>query len=58
MPDDNAEPRGTPPIANGTRRPAGAGRDEDTPNQASNKEPAEGSRDNTNTGAADRQPPD
>ena len=57
MRDENAETPGTQPIASGARQPAG-GHDEDTPNQASNKEPAEGSRENTNTGGAGEQPPD
>jgi hypothetical protein len=56
MGDDNTEPRSNQP---GTpRQPEGLGRDQDTPNQAANKEPAEGSRENTNSGGAEPRPLD
>jgi hypothetical protein len=58
MRDDETSTQDKRPDAAGTRQPTGRGRDEDTPNQASNKEPAEGSRENTNTGGAQQQPPD
>jgi len=58
MPDDNTNTHDDQPDPAGTRQPTGRGRDEDTPNQAANKEPAEGSRENTNTGGAEQRPPD
>jgi hypothetical protein len=63
MRDDNTEPRDNQQIADDNqqsgdsivggqtsgdaRQPTGIGRDQSMPNQASNKEPAEGSRENT-----------
>jgi hypothetical protein len=58
MRDDDTKTPDNRPDAAGPRQATGPGRDEDTPNQASNKEPAEGSRENTNIAGAEQQPPD